>query len=57
MFELVFKYWILRFDTELDKNQDNLLSKEEILAWIIPSNEDIASEEVIFKSPESETIV
>lgn len=57
MFKLVFKYWILRFDTELDKNQDNLLSKEEILAWIIPSNEDIASEEVIFKSPESETIV
>ncbi|XP_023324145.1 reticulocalbin-2 [Eurytemora carolleeae] len=44
------KEWLLsekdRFDTELDKNQDNLLSKEEILAWIIPSNEDIASEEV-----------
>lgn len=35
-----------RFDNELDKNGDNLLSKEEILAWIIPSNEEIATEEV-----------
>jgi len=44
------KEWLLtekdRFDSELDKNGDNLLSKEEILAWIIPSNEDIADEEV-----------
>jgi len=44
------KEWLLsekdRFDSELDKNEDNLLSREEILAWIIPSNEDIATEEV-----------
>jgi len=44
------KEWLLsekdRFDTELDKDGDNLLSREEILAWIIPSNEDIAEEEV-----------
>merc|ERR1719348_2668246 len=44
------KEWLLtekdRFDSELDENGDNLLSKEEILAWIIPSNEDIATEEV-----------
>ena len=38
--------FISRFDTELDKDGDNLLSREEILAWIIPSNEDIAEEEV-----------
>ena len=38
--------FLSRFDSELDKNGDNLLSKEEILAWIIPSNEDIADEEV-----------
>ena len=35
-----------RFDSELDKNGDNTLNKEEILAWIIPSNEEIASDEV-----------
>merc|ERR1712113_624137 len=35
-----------RFDTELDKNGDNSLNKEEILEWIIPSNEDVAKEEV-----------
>jgi len=44
------KEWLLtekdRFDNELDKNGDNLLSREEILAWIIPSNEEIAEEEV-----------
>jgi len=44
------KEWLLtekdRFDTELDKNEDNLLSREEILGWIIPSNEDTAEEEV-----------
>ena len=35
-----------RFDNELDTNKDNVLTKEEIMAWIIPSNEDIAKEEV-----------
>jgi len=44
------KEWLLaekdRFDTELDKNEDNSLGKEEILAWIIPSNEEIATDEV-----------
>ena len=44
------KDWLVeekdRFDNELDKNGDNVLNKEEILAWIIPSNEEIAKEEV-----------
>ena len=37
---------IVRFDSELDKNGDNSLNREEILGWIVPSNEDIATEEV-----------
>jgi Ca2+-binding EF-hand superfamily protein len=44
------KEWLLsekdRFDTELDKNGDHHLSREEILGWIIPSNEETAEEEV-----------
>merc|ERR1712073_275138 len=44
------KDWLVeekdRFDNELDTNKDNVLTKEEIMAWIIPSNEDIAKEEV-----------
>ena len=36
-----------RFDSELDKNDDNSLNTEEILAWIIPSNEEIATDEVL----------
>lgn len=44
------KEWLVtekdRFDEELDKNGDNHLSQEEILAWIIPSNEEIATDEV-----------
>jgi len=44
------KEWLIaekdRFDSELDKNGDNSLNKEEILAWIIPSNEEIATDEV-----------
>ena len=35
-----------RFDSELDKNGDASLNTEEILAWIIPSNEEIATDEV-----------
>ena len=38
---------LLRFDSELDKNGDASLNTEEILAWIIPSNEEIATDEVI----------
>ena len=37
---------LLRFDSELDKNGDASLNTEEILAWIIPSNEEIATDEV-----------
>ena len=44
---IVLKYFNFRFDSELDKNGDNTLNKEEILAWIIPSNEEIAADEVI----------
>jgi len=44
------KEWLIeekdRFDNELDKNTDNVLNQEEIAAWIIPSNEEIANEEV-----------
>jgi len=44
------KEWLItekdRFDNDLDKNGDNILNKEEIIAWIIPSNEEIANEEV-----------
>ena len=44
------KEWLIeekdRFDNELDRNGDNVLSKEEIYAWIIPSNEEIAKDEV-----------
>ena len=44
------KEWLIeekdRFDNELDRNGDNVLSKEEIHAWIIPSNEEIAKDEV-----------
>jgi len=44
------KEWLLtekdRFDQELDKSGDHFLSREEILAWIIPSNEETAEEEV-----------
>ena len=37
-----------RFDNELDKNGDNALNREEILGWIVPSNEEIANEEVCY---------
>merc|ERR1712150_445944 len=46
------KEWLIsekeRFDSELDKNGDSSLNTEEILAWIIPSNEEIATDEVNF---------
>merc|ERR1712025_990809 len=44
------KEWLIsekeRFDSELDKNGDSSLNTEEILAWIIPSNEEISTDEV-----------
>ncbi|KAJ8965295.1 hypothetical protein NQ314_004224 [Rhamnusium bicolor] len=36
----------VKFDDVLDKNQDGKLSGNEILSWIVPSNEEIAEEEV-----------
>lgn len=35
-----------KFDNEYDLNKDGLLNENEILSWIVPSNEDIADEEV-----------
>ncbi|ODM95807.1 Reticulocalbin-2 [Orchesella cincta] len=35
-----------RFDNEYDKNKDGLLDRHEILSWVVPSNEEIAEEEV-----------
>ncbi|XP_066260085.1 reticulocalbin-2 [Euwallacea similis] len=36
-----------KFDEEYDKDQDGKLSGQEILSWIVPSNEEIAEDEVI----------
>ncbi|CAG9771758.1 unnamed protein product [Ceutorhynchus assimilis] len=36
-----------KFDQEHDKNKDGVLTGQEILSWIVPSNEDIADEEVL----------
>ena len=46
MLRLASKSPFSRFDSELDKNGDASLNTEEILAWIIPSNEEIATDEV-----------
>ena len=44
------KEWLVgekdRFDSELDKDKDGVLNKEEIKAWMIPSNDEIAKDEV-----------
>ncbi|KAL7633277.1 UNVERIFIED_CONTAM: hypothetical protein RMT77_016382 [Armadillidium vulgare] len=44
------KEWLLtekdKFDNDFDKDGDGLLTKNEILDWIVPSNEDIAEDEV-----------
>ncbi|XP_059617293.1 reticulocalbin-2 [Phlebotomus argentipes] len=44
------KEWLLveknRFDNEHDKDGDGVLNGNEILAWVVPSNEDVASDEV-----------
>ncbi|XP_015519181.2 reticulocalbin-2 [Neodiprion pinetum] len=43
------KEWLLvekdKFDHDYDKNGDGRLDSEEILAWLVPSNEDIATQE------------
>lgn len=35
-----------RFDKDFDHNKDGLLKGNEVLNWIVPSNEDVASDEV-----------
>ena len=44
------KEWLLvekeKFDDSFDRDGDGILNKNEILGWIIPSNEDVATEEV-----------
>ncbi|XP_011306563.1 reticulocalbin-2 [Fopius arisanus] len=44
------KEWLLvekeKFDHEHDKNGDGKLDSGEILAWLVPSNEDLATDEV-----------
>ncbi|GJQ85673.1 hypothetical protein Trydic_g20220 [Trypoxylus dichotomus] len=44
------KQWIYvekdKFDRELDLNKDGKLTGNEILSWMVPSNEEIADEEV-----------
>ncbi|CAK9802417.1 unnamed protein product [Anthophora quadrimaculata] len=44
------KEWLLaeknKFDYEHDKNGDGRLDSDEILSWLVPSNEEIASNEV-----------
>ncbi|XP_017767396.1 PREDICTED: reticulocalbin-2 [Eufriesea mexicana] len=44
------KSWLLiekdKFDFEHDKNKDGRLDSNEILSWLVPSNEEIASDEV-----------
>ncbi|KAK9888919.1 hypothetical protein WA026_001140 [Henosepilachna vigintioctopunctata] len=44
------KQWLTEqkhsFDTEYDKDNDGKLTGNEILSWIVPSNEEIAEEEV-----------
>lgn len=44
------KAWLIaekeRFDSEHDKDGDGLLNGNEILSWIVPSNDDVATDEV-----------
>lgn len=44
------KQWLLsekdKFDFDFDKNHDGFLDHNETLSWIVPSNEDVAIEEV-----------
>ncbi|XP_026466864.1 reticulocalbin-2 [Ctenocephalides felis] len=44
------KEWLIvekeKFDKEYDKNGDGVLSGNEVLSWVVPSNDEIALEEV-----------
>ncbi|XP_043272730.1 reticulocalbin-2 [Venturia canescens] len=44
------KEWLIvekdKFDHEHDKNQDGKLDSSEVLAWLVPSNDDLATDEV-----------
>lgn len=44
------KQWLMaekdKFDNEFDKDSDGSLNHNEILSWIVPSNEEVAAEEV-----------
>lgn len=44
------KEWLVeekdRFDSDLDKDKDGLLTDAEIIAWVIPDNNEIATDEV-----------
>lgn len=44
------KEWLMaekdKFDKDFDKNHDGYLNDSEILTWIIPSNDDVATDEV-----------
>uniref|UniRef100_A0A6B2EGN6 Reticulocalbin-3 n=1 Tax=Phlebotomus kandelakii TaxID=1109342 RepID=A0A6B2EGN6_9DIPT len=44
------KEWLLvekeKFDNEYDKDGDGVLNGNEILSWVVPSNEDVATDEV-----------
>lgn len=44
------KEWLIsekdKFDNEYDKNKDGKLTGNEILSWVVPSNDEIAQEEV-----------
>jgi reticulocalbin-2 len=44
------KEWLItekeKFDHDFDKDRDGILNKNEILSWIVPSNEDVATDEV-----------
>lgn len=44
------KQWLLsekdKFDSDFDKDHDGFLNHNEILSWIVPSNDEVATEEV-----------
>jgi len=43
------KDWLVsekeRFDTDLDENKDGILDENEVYAWLVPDNEEVAKEE------------
>lgn len=44
------KEWLLtekdKFDTDFDKDHDGYLNHNEILSWVVPSNDEVAGDEV-----------